>query len=116
VEIEPKMIERVQKKVQAQGVENVEAQVADGYDLAFDDATFDLVYMIAVIGEIPDPERGVKEFYRLLCPSGRLVFSELLRDPDYPLPGTLIRIAEAAGFRLQTKIGNVFYYTLVFEK
>jgi ubiquinone/menaquinone biosynthesis C-methylase UbiE len=116
VDIEPKMIDRVRQKVQAQGVENVEAQVADVYDLPFDDATFDLVYMIAVIGEIPDPQRAVKEFFRVLDPSGRLVFSELLMDPDYPLPGTLIRIAEAAGFRLWRKIGNVFYYTLIFEK
>ena len=116
VDIEPKMIQRVQQKVEAEGVTNVEAQVADVYDLPFDGGTFDVVYMIAVIGEIPDPLRAMKEFYRVLSPSGRLVFSELLTDPDYPLAGTLIRIAGAAGFRPKAKIGNFLYYTLVFDK
>ena len=50
---------------------------------------FDAVYMIAVIGEIPEPERAMHEFHRVLSPSGTLVFSELLLDPDYPLASTL---------------------------
>jgi ubiquinone/menaquinone biosynthesis C-methylase UbiE len=116
IDIEPKVIARVLRKAQREGVENVEARVADVYDLPFDDGTFDAVYMIAVIGEIPDPVRAMKEFYRVLLPSGKLVFSELLMDPDYPLAGTLIRMAGAAGFQLRAKIGNFFYYTLVFER
>ncbi len=100
----------------AEGVANVEAQVADVYDLPFDDGTFDVVYMIAVIGEIPNPVRAVKEFFRVLSPSGTLVFSEVLVDPDYPLAGTLIELAGEAGFQLRARIGNFFYYTLVFEK
>ena len=116
VDIEPKMITRVLRRVQREGVENVEARVADVYDLPYDNGTFDVVYMIAVIGEIPDPVRAMKEFSRVLLPSGKLVFSELLADPDYPLAGTLIRIAGAAGFQLKAKIGNFFYYTLVFVR
>lgn len=45
-----------------------------------------------------------------------LVFSELLLDPDYPRAQTLIRLASAAGFCLRKKVGNVFYYTVIFEK
>lgn len=116
VDIEPRMIQRVQQRVHAEGVANVEAQVADVYDLPFDDGTFDVVYMIAVIGEIPNPVRAVKEFFRVLSPSGTLVFSEVLVDPDYPLAGTLIELAGEAGFQLRARIGNFFYYTLVFEK
>lgn len=116
VDIEPRMIERVERKAQAEGVSNVEARVADVYDLPFENATFDVVYMIAVIGEIPDPDRAMREFYRVLTPAGTLVFSELLLDPDYPLASTLIRMASSAGFRLRDRIGNVFYYTLILEK
>jgi ubiquinone/menaquinone biosynthesis C-methylase UbiE len=116
IDIEPKMIERIQWRAEAEGVSNVEARVADVYDLPFDSGTFDIVYMIAVIGEIPDPVRAMKEFYRVLMPSGSLVLSELLVDPDYPLATTLVRIAAMAGFQLKIKLGNFFYYTLVFEK
>lgn len=90
--------------------------MADVYDLPFDDGSFDIVYMIAVIGEIPDPERALGEFHRVLSPSGMLVFSELFIDPDYPLADTLIRMVTSAGFRLKKKVGNFFYYTLIFEK
>ena len=116
IDIEPRMIERVRRKAAAEGMGNVTAKVADVYDLPFDDGTFDVVYMITVIGEIPEPVRAMREFHRVLSPSGTLVFSELLQDPDYPLAGTLLRWAASAGFRLRTKIGGVFYYTLIFEK
>jgi ubiquinone/menaquinone biosynthesis C-methylase UbiE len=116
IDIEPKMIERVEYRAQAEGIKNIVARVANVYDLAFEDETFDVIYMIAVIGEIPAPEKALKEFYRVLSPFGALVFSELLFDPDCPRAQTLIRKADAASFRLKNKIGNFFYYTLIFEK
>ena len=63
-----------------------------------------------------DHEKAFKEFRRVLSDSGTLVFSELLLDPDYPLAASLERLADDAGFRLQRKVGNFFYYTLIFEK
>lgn len=116
IDIEPKMIERVNRRAEAEGITNVEARVADVYDLPFDDESFDAAYLIAVIGEIPDPGRAMGEFYRVLKPGGTLAFSELLLDPDYPLASTLLRLGAAADLHLRERIGNFFYYTLVFEK
>ena len=116
VDIEPKMIERVTQRAQAEGVTNLEAKVANVYELPFEDGTFDAVYMITVIGEIPEPQRAMREFYRVLSASGTLAFSELLFDPDYPLAITLIRQAEQSGFQLKKKLGSFFSYSLVFEK
>jgi ubiquinone/menaquinone biosynthesis C-methylase UbiE len=116
VDIEPKMIERVSQRAQAEGITNLEAKVATVYNLPFEDGMFDAIYMITVISEIPEPERAMQEFYRLLSPSGTLAFSELFTDPDYPLAQTLVRMASQANFRLKKKLGNFFSYTLVFEK
>lgn len=116
IDIEPKMIERVRQRAQAEGLTNLEAKVADVYNLPFEDEMFDAIYMITVISEIPEPVRAMKEFYRVLAPSGTLAFSELLTDPDYPLAQTLIRQAGEASFRLKEKLGNFFAYTLIFEK
>jgi SAM-dependent methyltransferase len=116
VDIEPKMIERVLCKAEANGVTNIEARVADVYDLPYDDGSFDAIYMLAVIGEIPDPDRAMRQFYRVLAPEGTLAFSEMLVDPDYPRARTLIAKAAGTGFQLREKVGNAFYYTLVFEK
>ena len=116
VDIEPKMIKRARRRAEAEGLENIEAREANVYDLPFEDGTFDVVYMIAVIGEIPEPQRAIQEFHRVLSPSGTLAFSELVLDPDYPLANTLVRLAASAGFRQRTKIGGFFHYTLIFEK
>jgi ubiquinone/menaquinone biosynthesis C-methylase UbiE len=116
IDIEPKMIERVQQRAQVEGITNLEAKVANVYNLPFQDGMFDAIYMITVISEIPEPERAMQEFHRLLSPSGTLAFSELFTDPDYPLARTLHRMASQANFRLKKKLGNFFSYTLVFEK
>ncbi|MBN2556410.1 MAG: methyltransferase domain-containing protein [Anaerolineales bacterium] len=116
IDIESKVIARLQERLQAEGITNIDARTADVFNLPFEDGSFDAAYMIAVIGEIPAPERAVTEFQRVLKPDGTLAFSELFLDPDYPLPSTLERLARQHGFRLKRKLGNFFCYTLQFEK
>ena len=116
IDIEPKMIERVQQRATEEGIKNLEARVANVYDLPFEDSIFDMIYMITVIGEIPDTNKAMLEFHRVLKPAGHLAFSEIIMDPDYPLVQTLVRKANSAHFRLSKKYGNFFSYTVVFEK
>jgi ubiquinone/menaquinone biosynthesis C-methylase UbiE len=116
IDIEPKMIERVQKRIQIEGIKNIESRVADVYDLPFEDASFDLTYMIAVINEIPNIPKALAEFHRVLKPTGTLVFSEIFTDPDYPLAKSLTKKVQEEGFQLKQKIGHFFYYTLIFTK
>ncbi|MEW6717455.1 MAG: class I SAM-dependent methyltransferase [Chloroflexota bacterium] len=116
VDIEPRMIERVLRRAEAEKVTNIETRIANVKDLPFEDGLFDVVYMIAVIGEIPGPEEAIQELHRVLKSTGTLVISELFPDPDYSLPNTLVRLVSPIGFRLRKKIGNLFYYTLIFEK
>ncbi|MBN1657344.1 MAG: methyltransferase domain-containing protein [Anaerolineae bacterium] len=116
IDIEPRMVERVARRAAEEGVDNVEARVADVYRLPWVDGTFDAAYMMAVIGEIPEPERALRELHRVLRPGGTLALSELLMDPDYPLSSTLVRWGEGAGFRVKEKVGNMVYYTLILAK
>lgn len=116
IDIEPKVISRLRERIHAEGLTNIDARTADVFDLPFEDNTFDIAYMIAVIGEIPTPERALAEFQRVLKPGGTLAFSELFIDPDYPLPSTLERLAGGNGFRRVGKLGDFFCYTLRFEK
>ena len=116
VDIEPKMIDRLNRRVREQQATNVEGRLGNVYALPFEDSFFDAVYMIAVIGEIPDPSRAMREFHRVLVPDGVLAFSELFPDPDYPSAGKLIHLAESAGFRLRKTVGNWWSYTVVFER
>lgn len=116
IDIEPKIVKRVRKRVEKEGLTNIEVQVADAHCIPFEDETFDVIYMITVVGEFPSPEVALREFYRVLSPIGTVAFSELFPDPDYPRASTLERWATGAGFELKKKIGNFFYYTLIFEK
>ncbi len=86
IDIEPKMVERVRQQAQAEGVTNLEARVADVYQLPFEDGQFDAVQMITVISEIPEPVRAMRECYRVLTPTGTLAFSESALRPGLP-PG-----------------------------
>ncbi len=116
VDIEPRMLERVQARAEAEGIANVGAWVTSVCSLPFADETFDAIYMITVIGEIPKPLAALKEFYRVLSPSGTVAFSELVMDPDYPLAKTLVRYATMTGYRLRRRVGSFFSYSLVFQK
>jgi ubiquinone/menaquinone biosynthesis C-methylase UbiE len=116
IDIEPKMVVRVQKRIQEEGIQNIEARVGDVFDLPFEDDSFDLIYMIAVIGEIPTPERALMEFHRVLKPGGILAFSELLMDPDYPLAQKLESLVKTAGFSLEGISGKFFSYSMRFVK
>jgi ubiquinone/menaquinone biosynthesis C-methylase UbiE len=105
IDIEQKMLERVIQRAAAEGITNLETRLADVYELPFESETFDAVVLLTVIGEIPQPERALHEFDRVLRPGGLLAFSEMLTDPDYPLRRTLIRKAAATGFHLKNRLG-----------
>ncbi len=116
IDISEKVISSVKQQIEINNIANITPMVADVYALPFDDNSFDLIYMIAVIGEIPDVDRAIKELYRVLKADGILAFSEFFVDPDYPLEKRLIKRVIKHGFLLEKKLGNFFYYTLRFKK
>jgi ubiquinone/menaquinone biosynthesis C-methylase UbiE len=116
VDIEPKMLMRLKARLREDGETNVDGLIADVHALPFNANTFVAVYMVTVIGEIPEPAGAMREFHRLLSSGGTLAFSELFIDPDYPTRKSLTRKAARAGFKPCYQAGNWFAYTLVFQK
>jgi len=114
LDIEPQAIAILRQKIQ--NLTNLEAHVGDAYELEFSDESLDLAFLVAVLGEIPDPVRALREIYRVLKADGVLSITEMLPDPDYPLRRTVVRWCREAGFKLVEKGGNFFYYTLNFRK
>ncbi|MCJ7567285.1 MAG: class I SAM-dependent methyltransferase [Anaerolineales bacterium] len=115
IDVAPRIIEKLRQRVELQGAGNIEARLADVHLLPFPDGSFEAIYMITVIGEIPTPTKAMHEFHRVLKGGGTLAFSEFLPDPDYPLPSTLNALAIEAGFRLKSRLGKLFYYTMIFN-
>jgi ubiquinone/menaquinone biosynthesis C-methylase UbiE len=92
------------------GLAPVSPTRGDAQDLPYEDAAFDAVVLITVLGEIPDQERALAEVARVLKPGGRLVVGELLGDPHYVSPGALERRGEAAGLQLIRRNGPAIGY------
>jgi ubiquinone/menaquinone biosynthesis C-methylase UbiE len=116
IDIEMRVLSRLKVHLADLDLHNVYPIVADVHNLPFECAFFDAVYMITVIGEIPAPQQAFHSFFSALKPHGRLMFSEFLLDPDFPLPRTLRSWATEAGFRLLAQQGNLLTYTITFQR
>jgi ubiquinone/menaquinone biosynthesis C-methylase UbiE len=115
VDIQPKMIAAVEKRVREAGLTNVETHIASAYDLPLEDDSVDRAFLVTVLPEIPDRGRALAELRRVLRPGGVLSITEEFLDPDYPLASTTIRWLEEAGFELMERHGHWFVYTLNFH-
>ncbi len=116
VDIDEKIIARLQKRIQDQGITNIIPQMDDAYNFSFKNESIDRVIAIACLPEIPEPIRALIEVYRILKPDGILSLSELAPDPDYPRRKTVKHWAQEAGFELIKEYGNWFVYQLNFRK
>jgi len=116
VDIQPKMIAQVEKRVQEAGLTNVETYVASACTLPLDNASVDRAFLVTVLPEIPDQTCALAELRRVLKPDGLLSITEEFSDPDYPFAFETIRRVEAAGFRLEQRFGNWRVYTLNFRR
>jgi SAM-dependent methyltransferase len=82
VDPNPGMNRLARKRIVASGIE-VDQRVLPGEALPFQDGSFDCVVSTWTMCSIPEVDRALGEVYRVLRPSGRLVFLEhgLSEDP-----------------------------------
>ena len=89
---------------------------ASGSKLPFRDASFDLVYLAHVLGEIPDRAGALREYGRVLRPGGMLSITEGIPDPDFIRRARLVPMVEAAGLATAEHLGRSFHYTQRFRR
>ncbi len=70
IDIEPTMIDQANRLAADSGLENLEFQVADIYDLPYEDGEFDVVFSSAVTEHLSDPVRALREIHRVTKPGG----------------------------------------------
>ena len=71
VDIQPKMIAAVERKVREADLTNVETHVASAYELPLEDESVDRALLVTVLPEIPDRQRALVELRRVLKPDRR---------------------------------------------
>lgn len=116
VDIQPQMLIRTEARVREAGLTNVETVLSDASEMALAEASYDVAFLIGVLGEIPDKAGALASVNRVLRPGGRLSITEMLPDPDYSLKSTTIARCEDAGFEFDEEFGNLLAYTVNFHK
>ncbi|MFQ6083014.1 MAG: class I SAM-dependent methyltransferase [Candidatus Aminicenantia bacterium] len=116
VDIQSEMIRKIEGKIKQYDLNNVETQIANANSLPFPDDKFDVVFLVTVLGEIPDKSKAVKEIYRVLKPDGVLSITEFLPDPHYCFKRNVVNLCTGNGFRLINEYGTFFKYTVNFQK
>lgn len=104
VEISPKMIQRLERRVGKAGISNIRTVLGaagTGVDAGRD---FDLAILASVLGEIYPAHRdaALAEINVALRAGGILAVIEAKPDPDFQRPETVRTLAERAGFQLKS--------------
>lgn len=74
-DISPVMVERLQARAEAEGLEKVTARVMDGHALDFEDDTFDVAGSQFGVMLFPDLPRALGEMARVVKPGGRVLMN-----------------------------------------
>lgn len=116
IDIQPGMIARLKHRADQAGVTNLKAILGDAAQPHVPESSFDLVYLCAALGEIPDRAATLTQCYRALKPRGILSITEMFGDPHYQRRSVVRRLAEDAGFRLDSVRGGWWLFTADFIK
>jgi len=99
LEIQQEMITMLRERLRAAGIQNAQVVQGDGRQMPLPDDSFDLVFLVDVVGEVPDKPAFFRECARVLKPGGTLAVTEQINDPDFRLPSTVRKLATDAGLR-----------------
>ncbi len=110
VDVQGEMLEHTMRRANERGLTNLSPAQADARWLPHPDSAFDGVYLVTVLGEIPDQEEALGEIARVVRPGGRVVVGELLGDPHYVAHAALCERAEAVGLRAERRVGGALGY------
>lgn len=76
IDISERLLDKARARVAARKLDTVEAiEVMDAEALTFADGAFDAVVAQYVITAVPDPERALDEFVRVLRPGGEIIIT-----------------------------------------
>jgi ubiquinone/menaquinone biosynthesis C-methylase UbiE len=108
VDVQQEMLDMARQRLEQQGCANVEYLRADAVSLPLEDASVDVAFSVAVLGEVANYDAALRELRRVLRPRGTLSLTErMLGDPHSLKPADVLERAQAAGFSRPVRLGHV---------
>ena len=98
LDIQPQMLARAREKAAVAGLDNIEFIETGLGDGRLPENTFDRVFLVTVLGEIPNREAALAEIYLALKPGGILSLTEALPDPHFQTQRAVRQMANRSGF------------------
>lgn len=109
-DLQQEMLDHVTRRAASAGISNVSPTQGDARRLPYADDRFDAAFLVTVLGEIPDQDAALRELRRVVRTGGRVVVGELFGDPHMVTFGALTRRAQAAGLRVDRRVGPPIGY------
>ena len=136
LDVQAAMLARVAEKAAKEGIANVRLIESDVRSASIQGGSLDAAVMVMALGEVPEGGRafsgevatgspqkmrllkkGVFPFiFAALKPGGRLLVADSIFDPHFTSRAKVREQAAAAGFAERAYAGNIFGYSLMFEK
>lgn len=108
------MLTMARSRLRQRGLVNFDCARGDGMALPYQSGSFDAVFLILVLGEIPDEVACLREVARVLKRGGLAAISESRTDADFHRVAAVRVLAEQAGLQFVRRHGPPFNYTAVF--
>ncbi len=116
LDVQPRMLERLERRLAAAGVRNVETRRGALGDGSLPADAFDVAVASAMLGEVHDRRAALADLHRALRPGGTLSITDVLPNPVY-LPLARARaLGRAAGFEEAEVFDAALSYTLNLRK
>ncbi len=106
-DIEPRYVEET--KAKTKDLTHLEFISTDVCKLGLD-AVADVIVLISVLPEIPNPVLALGACLKALKPGGHIIISQELFEPEYVPSGQIDTWALSAGLEVITRTGNVWVY------
>lgn len=101
IDLAENMLDRAEHNLRMNGLNNVDFHVMDATKLDFKSNYFDAVICSFGLFFLPDMLGALKEWYRVLKPSGRLLFTSFTANAFQPMAKTFVEDVEASGVMIE---------------
>lgn len=116
LDIEKKMLKKTRRKIEKADLYNAVYVCADCRYPPIAKNKVDVVFLVAVLGEVPDPATGLESIFKILKPGGLLSITEQPGDPDLQPIDVVRKLAEDQNFLFIEAYGKNKNYTANFKK